>query len=187
MRVLRSFARSPLARAACRLSGPTAGSFATRVGRCRWGVGPFLVGPFLVGAVLVGAFLGGCKGPGWHLETNEADAAIYLDGRYVGIGHADVGYRFYGASSMTAVPARGSVRDDVRAPVTTTVRLDPPAPRWLFPFDFVLEALRRGFATATPAEAILTLPAPETTLSPGTRPAQAEDLRARAAAAEKER
>ncbi|MEZ5964719.1 MAG: hypothetical protein R3F56_12795 [Planctomycetota bacterium] len=106
----------------------------------------------------------------------------------MGTGVADVRYRFYGTSSVTVVPPpRQSVDEDVRAPVTTAVRLDPPAPKWLFPLDFFLEVGRRGVRSASPAEALVPLPAPETTLAAGTRPPQAEALRARAQTAEKER
>jgi len=128
-------------------------------------------------AALAGA---GCAGPGWNLATNEPAAGLYLDGRLVGHGSAAVPYRYYGVSSLTVVPAGRAARTDVRAPVRALIHLEPPAPRWLFPADLLLEALRRGFAPAPAAEATLPLPEPEATLAPGVRPASAADLKTRA-------
>jgi hypothetical protein len=131
--------------------------------------------------------LAACTGPGWVLDTNEPDAAIYLDGRLVGHGYAAVPYRFYGASSVAVMPARRAVNEDVRGPTRTLVHLDPPAPKWLFPADFFLEAVARGFAPAPPAQAEVAVPEPTTTLTAGTRPPRAADLVARAQLAQRER
>ena len=128
-----------------------------------------------------------CAGPGLRVDTDEADAALYVDGRAAGLGAADLPFRFYGTSSITAVPVRRTLHEDVRAPVRTLARVEPPAPQWLFPIDFFVEALRRGFASAPPVDVVVALPTPTTSLASGTRPANTAELRTRAEQAQRER
>jgi hypothetical protein len=132
--------------------------------------------------LLVAGALASCSaGPGLRIDTTEPDADLYLDGRVVGQGAVEIPFRFYGASSVTAVPQRHDPRESVRAPAQARVHIDPPAPQWLFPFDFCIEAVRRGFASAPPIEVAVELPPPLPTLPSGTRPTQAQELRDRAA------
>ncbi len=129
----------------------------------------------------------GCAGPGLRVDTDAPDAALYVDGQLAGQGIAELPFRFYGASSITAVPVRRSLLEDVPAPVRTRVQTDAPAPQWLFPLDFFVEVLRRGFASAPPVDAMIELPPATTSLASGTRPARASEMRARAEAAQRER
>ncbi len=123
-----------------------------------------------------------CLGPTLSLETSEEDAAIYVDGEYVGTGSTMAPQAYYGVAHVTVAPARTGVIEDVRTSERRSVELPPPAPRWLFPLDFFFEAFARGFGDAEPVKVELPVAAPTATLAAGVPPPAPEPLRARAAA-----
>lgn len=123
-----------------------------------------------------------CLGPTLSFETSEQDAAIYVDGEYVGTGSATAPQAYYGVAHVTVAPARTGVIEDVRTSERRSIALPPPAPRWLFPLDFFLEAFARGFGDAAPVRFELAVAPPAATLAAGVPPPAPEPLRARAAA-----
>ena len=123
-----------------------------------------------------------CLGPTLWLEVNEQEAALAMDGVYAGTGWAEVPQTYYGTAHVTIAPARTGVIEDVRTSERRTIELPPPAPRWLFPLDFLLEALARGFRDAEDVIWSVEIDAPAASLVAGVPPPQPEPLRARAAA-----
>ena len=123
-----------------------------------------------------------CLGPTLSLDASEQDASIYVDGEYVGTGSTTAPQAYYGVAHVTIAPARTGVVEDVRTSERRSIELPPPAPRWLFPLDFFLEAFARGFGDAAAVQVDLQVAAPTASLAAGVPPPAPEPLRARAAA-----
>ena len=140
-------------------------------------------------AVGVGMVLGlaACTAPGVDVATTEPDAAIYLDGRRVGVGSVATPFRYYGTSNFTVVPVRRAIREDVRIPVRASLEHAPPAPLWLVPLDFFVELYERGFAAPTNLTATIAPPPGEVSLVTGSTPPAAGTLRQHMERAEQER
>ena len=135
--------------------------------------------------------LAACHAPSTHLD-NPGRHTCYLDG--VQETRDEVPFRFYGTSRVDVIPAAGTASDggDAMAepdfdhqPTSILVTTPVPASRWLFPLDFVLEAVGRIVAPP-PDQRVAVAPAPtppEQVTEPGVRPAGLDALGQRAAAA----
>ncbi len=134
----------------------------------------------VAGLALLGSV--SCRGPSVWLEVNEPGAALAMDGVYAGTGCAEVPQTYYGTAHVTIAPTRTGVIEDVRTTERRTVDLPPPAPRWLFPLDLLLEAWARGFGDAEDVIWSVEIAPPAASLVAGVPPPQPEPLRARAAA-----
>jgi hypothetical protein len=134
-------------------------------------------------ALTLSGVLPSCDGPGWALSASEPDAELFLDGTRVGRGEARVPFRYYGASDLTVLPAHRRQTDDPRPPERRRIDLPAPAPLWLFPLDFLIEAWQRRLVTAADASAAVEVAPPSQTMVAGEPPTRLASLRQRADAA----
>lgn len=86
--------------------------------------------------------LAGCAGPELHL-ANPDGHAVFVDG--VATPVTTLPYRYYGTVQWDALPKDAGDRADwTRVPTRGAVAIAPPAPGWLFPFDFFVEVADRA-------------------------------------------
>ena len=86
-------------------------------------------------SLLAASLLLGCRGPTVQIE---AAGPVFVDGRAHDRGA--VPFRYYGMMAVDAMPEAFAAGPDwTLAPSRQFVRLEPPAPRWLFPLDFLVD------------------------------------------------
>ena len=122
----------------------------------------------------------GCAWPRLTATAGPPDSTVYVDGRVAGgQGFAEVRLGYYGhvAVSARANPGRATSPDYLEE--LQLVPVPPPYSRWLFPFDFFLEAASYAFHDPYHHEVNLELK-PRTALVPGIADPDAEAIRTRA-------
>jgi hypothetical protein len=126
----------------------------------------------------------GCGVP--MLEVGaDAPAGLFVDGVAAGPAPLARTLPYFGTIQATAVAPfdpRAARRE-----VTAWIEADPPAPLWLFPFDFLIEGTRSLFAGSPVYRAALDLPEPAPTVVEGVPPPWLGELTVRAAAIARER
>ncbi len=122
--------------------------------------------------------LHGCHAPRLELRAEPDTARIVVDGE-VQRGSAVGGpIRYYGTVEVAALP-ESDARPAPR-PTRTTVEVDPPAPLWMFPFDFFVEHGRALCVEDPTYAASLTLEPRTDVPEVGTEPAELGAFRERA-------
>ncbi len=122
--------------------------------------------------------LHGCHAPRLELRAEPDTARIVVDGE-VQKGSAVGGpIRYYGTVEVAALP-ESDARPAPR-PARTTVEIEPPAPLWMFPFDFFVEHGRAFFVEDPTYAASLTLEPRTDVPEVGTEPAELGAFRERA-------
>ena len=143
----------------------------------------------------------GCRGPRVVIRPNPVDSAVFVDGAFVPTdatlealshpaGVRTIPYRYYGQLQVTALPAGERLLEVDAAPprpARQLVELSPPAPRWIFPFDFVVEMVTLPFAGMGDVEVDLQLAEEPEPILPGQVPAGFDELRERARASRGDR
>ncbi len=135
--------------------------------------------------LLLGGLLGlpaACRAPELHVATEEP-AQLFLDGVSAGPAPLRRPLPYYGTLVVTAVD-RSPEREQPRREATVHVDATPPAPLWLFPFDFLIELTSVAFSGIPEYGTTVLLPPREQAILEGRMPRLAElNERARAAAA----
>jgi hypothetical protein len=137
--------------------------------------------------LLMVLWLGGCATPNLVATVAPPESTVYVDGRQAGTGgHASLAVGYYGEVAVSAAvdPAPERERDYVEE-----LRLIPvpvPYSRWLFPVDFLLEAVSYPFWDPYDHRVELALK-PRSLLEPGVPDPDAEAILARARQARLER
>ena len=104
-------------------------------------------------------------------------------------GTAQVPFLYYGTVAVAALPPSPPppAPQALRQPVHALVPLPPPAPGWLFPFDFLVDAIGWPWRADPAAVVTLQLPPAGPERQAGVEPPDADALRARARAMRAER
>lgn len=98
------------------------------------------VAPFA--AVLAALAASACTGPTLRLDA-EGQHPLFVDG--VAATPGELPFRYYGTTRWDALPADVDGRADwAKRPTSGAVDVPPPAPMWLFPFDFPIELALRA-------------------------------------------
>jgi hypothetical protein len=128
--------------------------------------------------IVLTTLLHGCHAPRLELRAEPDTARIVVDGE-VQKGSAVGGpIRYYGTVEVAALP-ESDARPAPR-PTRTTVEVDPPAPLWMFPFDFFVEHGRALCVEDPTYAASLTLEPRTDVPEVGTEPAELGAFRERA-------
>lgn len=160
-------------------------------------------------AMLAAAGTSACAGPRTNVQVQPPTATLLVDGvslppldaapataaagsaaRGGGAGGgADVPFVYYGTIAVTAVPQSPAPATPLvlRQPVHELVPLPPPAPGWLFPFDFLVDAIGWPWRADAAANVSLRLPPAGPEPQAGIEPPEADALRSRARAMRTER
>lgn len=92
-----------------------------------------------------------CAGPTLRLDEAEGHT-VFLDGTAAQPG--ELPFRYYGTARWDALPRDVDGRADwTHVPTSGEVEIAPPAPGWLFPFDFFVEVADRALHGPAPATA----------------------------------
>jgi hypothetical protein len=122
--------------------------------------------------------LTGCNAPQLALRAEPDTARIVVDGEVQKSSSVGGPIRYYGTVEVAALP-ESDARPAPR-PARTTVEIEPPAPLWMFPFDFFVEHGRAFFVEDPTYAASLTLEPRTDVPEVGTEPTELDAFRERA-------
>lgn len=91
-------------------------------------------------AAAVSLVVAACGVPRLRVETPDAEAPVYLDGRLAGHGRVDTQAAYYGRVEIEVAPPKDAPLSTLAA--RALVAVDEPVTPWIFPLDLPVEWLR---------------------------------------------
>lgn len=131
--------------------------------------------------VLLCLALGACTGPTLTVRVEPGESNLFVDGRRHPGG--ELPFRYYGDVRLQVEPPIEEGSEFRYLGVERMVEVNEPVTPWLFPLDFGLELILRGFNGAGDDSVDLALGESPTRVIEGLEPAGAEEVRARSARA----
>ncbi len=127
-----------------------------------------------------------CSAPQLELSSSPEGTRLYLDGRYATADELRRDLPYYGSMAIDGLPPMQQPGGPAYAGFRHVLRVDPPASRWLFPLDFLIEISSWALTADRPYRAELAAEEIDHSLVIGEAPDLTE-LRARGKAARIER
>jgi len=134
--------------------------------------------------VAVLAAAGACRGPRLVASATPKGSTLLVDGRTTA-NPATRPFRYYGTTELRALPAPPGADGELpHVPSTIFYEIPAPAPKWLFPFDFLIEVASLPWTGVRDGSAAIAVtPNPEPVVDDRTTPRGLDDLRGRASRA----
>jgi len=138
-------------------------------------------------AIAAWLLCGGCQTPVLEIESDPADAQVFLDGRELPSPRTPIGLSYYGTTQLSARQGSSPEIGTRLRDRSLAIELPEPFSPWFFPLDFVLETCTYPFAGERYRHAVRLSLEPRPALVDGISPRELPAIRLRAEQALRER